>query len=380
MKDKLNIKSLLIVMLLFLTLFRLYIFSVRAFIIVSIVLSLMLLVICKPNSEKIKENIIPIVLSIIVFLATFVSGMTIYNFLNGLHYSLQFLSLYLVTNYLVKKDGLQECIKNYFIVSLLFVLAMDLSVLIGLEFDIMRYQNLSSFLFGNKFMLAYFHMQTFGLMALYDSFRNKKNITKYIVFCIISLSMCLITGCLTGIVGILVITLMLILPLGNNIKKELSDPRAIFMILFLVEFFLIASSYVYNTPFVQYIVDDILHKGNSMNGRYIIYGLLKPVILDNFILGYGYNATIITRILGYGNAQNGLFQCMLDFGIIGTIIFIINWYKSINIKFNQKNWPLYCLLYAFIICSSVEVCFKFNFYLVLAIFLNIRFLQQAKNK
>ena len=243
MKIRLNIKSLIIVLLLFLSLFRIYIFSYDEFMNSGIILSLILILISKPDKEMIKENIVIIIFSLIIFLSTYIVKMNTYNFWNGIRYCLQFLALFFVINRLVKKDGLKETIKNYYLISLFIVIIFDFTVLIGLEFDKTHYQNLSTYLFGNKFALAYLHMQTFGLMVVHDNLNNKKMNYKYIIYCIISIIMCKIVNCFTGIVGILVISLLLLLPLSDKLKKTLAKPKTIFIILFLIE---ILSNLEYN--------------------------------------------------------------------------------------------------------------------------------------
>ena len=72
----------------------------------GIILSLILILISKPDKEMIKENIVIIIFSLIIFLSTYIVKMNTYNFWNGIRYCLQFLALFFVTNRLVKKDGL----------------------------------------------------------------------------------------------------------------------------------------------------------------------------------------------------------------------------------------------------------------------------------
>lgn len=375
MKNKLNIKSLIIVLLLFLSLFRVYIFSSDEFLNISVVLSIILIVVSKPSLKSVKENIFLILLALSMFVSTYFFNTNNYSFLNGLRYSLQFFALVFVTNSLIKTDGLKETVKNYFLISLLFVIVMDITVLIGLDFDKTYYQNLVSYLFGNKFMLLYLHLQTFALMAFYGNLNNNKKDYWYVLYAIIGLLMCVRVNCVTGVVGIIVFSLMLFIPFNDKIKKALSKPISIFIMLLIVEILLFISRTLYNTSIGQYIVD-LLNKGNSLNGRFIIYEILPHIMSSRFIFGYGYNSSIITHILGYGNAQNGLLQYLLDLGIVGTLLFLINLYKSVNIEFESDNWPLYCALYAFIICSLFEVCFKFNFFIILCMLFNIGLVQK----
>lgn len=383
MKNKLNIKNLIITILLFMALFRTYIMSYNQFLYFSLFLSAILIIISRPSLKNIKKNITIILFAMCIFISTYFFRTNTYNLLNGLRYSLQFLALYFMTNKLIEKDGLKSTIKSYFLVSFVMTTIMDITVFLNIDFDKIYYQNLTSYIFGNKFILSYLHLQTFSLMIFNDNINKNinKNITKnqvykYLIYSIFSLVTCIYINCLTGVIGIIVFFLTMCIPQKKEIKEIMIKPSTIFLFLLIIQILLFCSQIIYETSFGPYIAS-IINKGNSLNGRFIIYKKLPEIIFDKPLIGYGYNSTVITNVLGYGNAQNGLLQFLLDLGIIGLFLFLINVYESINIKFENKNWPLYCALYSFIVCSIFEVCFKFSFFIILCLIFNIGLLQKT---
>lgn len=378
MKNKMNIKSICIVLLLFLNLFRPYSISYNDYMNINIYLSLFLILISKPTLKTIKENIVIVIFSVIIFLSTYLYKTNDLNLWNGIRYGLQFLSLFFVTGRLIKKDGINDTIKSFYYISLLITLLMDMSVFTGVKLS--HYENLDNYLFGNKFVFSYLHLLTCALMGINGNLNRDNNKSyRYILFCIYSIIMCASVNCLTGVVGIIVFSLMHLLPLKDNIKETLAKPKTIFIALYIFELLFLFSKVIYDIPFVKNIVKNVLNKGITLGGRYIIYAALPSVISKRFLLGYGYNTSIIQKVVGWGNAQNGVLQCLLDFGIIGTIIFFVNWYKCIKVKYDKNNWPLYCAIYAFIICSMFEVCFKFYFFIILCLLYNIGLSQKEEN-
>lgn len=378
MKEKINVKTIAIVFLLFLNLFRPYIIPYYSYMKLNIVISIILILISKPTLKTLKENLFIIFFSIIIFISTYFYQMSNYNFLNGIRYSLQFLSLFFTTNSLIKKNGVKETVKYFYYTSLFIIIFSDISVLAKIK--ISNYEKLDNYIFGNKFILSYLHLLTYSLMTTHDNLNNNKKIIKKILFSILSLFICFYTNCLTGSIGIIIFTLLVFFPFKDKIKKILSEPSSIFIALYLLELLFIMCLMIYDLPFFQNIIKFVLNKEITFAGRYTIYTILPSIIGEKWLLGYGYNTSIVSTILGWGNAQNGLLQCLIDFGIIGTIMFFVSWYKCINIKYDKNNWPLYCAIYSFMICSLFEVCFKFYFFIILCLLFNIGINQKNINK
>ena len=173
----------------------------------------------------------------------------------------------------------------------------------------------------------------------------------------------------TGIIGNIVILILICIPLSRKVKTVLAKPSTMLLILLVVNFLIVGSDSLIQIPAVRNIIVNILHKDLTLTGRNKIYAMLPMLYVDHWFFGYGYNSDVFAGLIGYGNAQNGILQYILDCGLVGAGAFILNWFKSIktNLFEVSEMWPTICVVYGFIVCSSVEVCFKYNFILTLAV-------------
>ncbi len=379
-----DIKLFIISLIFFLGLFRMYFLSLQQFKIISSIIMIIYLIVYGRNLKVISLTKQVAFFSAIVVISIIRLDNDIIPIFNAIWYSLQIFNIFSVTCCLVKKNGFENVIKCYMFASMFITILMDISVLFNIEFDELRYQNLSTYLFGNKFLVSYLHLQTFGLLALYWNKKNKSLDILYTLYTIFCVGICLKVDCSTGIVGIIVVYIMLLIK-DYNIKKILMRPGNIFIILIISNIIFLQKDLLVENPIVQYIVVDLLNENLTFTGRFYIYELLFDVIKEKWILGYGYNTDIITNLIGYGNAQNGILQIILECGVIGGIVFLIIWNKCISNKKVEKNvqeslWPLYAVMYAFMSCSLVEVCFKINFFIVLAVMLSTYFIEENIEK
>ena len=130
---------------------------------------------------------------------------------------------------------------------------------------------------------------------------------------------------------------------------------------------------VLQIPSIQYFITKILGEDSSLTGRTRIYAYLTEIILKNPIWGYGHQNTIVEKIVGFGNAQNGTIKFLIDYGAIGLCAFIalvvITFYRlgktSRSVK--EKAYSFVVLITTLFICSIVEVSFNAYMYLALAV-------------
>ena len=365
----------------FLGLFRIYVIPTTIFKILSIgICTIFCVIYLKKSSLKKMKSII--FLTFIIFVSTCYNNNYNTGLSNGILYLLQFLSLFIYTSAISNKYGVDKCIDSFYYASVVLMVIMDISVLLGMDLDPTHYQNLVTYLLGNKFMVSYLHMQSFGLYALKSYRKNSKcSKVKTLIFCIAGIFICNIVDCSTGIVGNFVIFLMLILPLGNKVKKIMSKPSFIITVFIIMNLLLLSGQILLQNELVKYVIEKILNESLTLTGRIKIYDIVWDIIIKKPILGYGYNSDIITVILGYGNAQNGILQFLLDCGFIGTFAFFLVLYNYIKgVKNVSKNWPVFCLLYSFLTCSLVEVCLKFNFFIIIALLMVIGSSERDKDE
>ncbi len=376
--SKTDLRLLIISLIFFLGLFRCYLFTQSQFKLYSFFIMIVYLVLFGRNYKILKQSKFAFLFSIVIFISVIYLNISSTVLFNAILYFLQFFMIFVLTNYLTHKYGLERCIKAYMGATIILTLAMDISILGNIEFDPLRYQNLSSYIFGNKFMVAYLHIQTLGLASAYKVIKknNKKmgvNKIWWFLYAIYSIFICSKVDCNTGMIGLVILGIFLLFPLTDKIKKFLSKPFNILIIMIIANILIIGGKFVLESSFVQYIIVEVLHEDLTLTGRTAIYEMLYNIISQKWLLGYGYNSDTITKLIGYGNAQNGILQYALDCGLIGCFVFGLNWYICIKkAEGQEKNiWPIFCLMYAFIVCSLVEVSFKFNFMIILAIMLSV---------
>ncbi len=363
----------ILLLLLFIGLFRICIFSNTVFRAYSLVILGILFVYTCFNMKRLKRNIPALCLGAIVALSVLYQNHSMTGLFNAAVYFLEFTTPFLLLDYLFLRYGVKETVKGLMYVSVFICSLMDFSVLIGMDLDKSHYQNLITYLFGNKFMVAYLHMQTVAFIGLYLNYKKKKKNNSLgiglFIYGVFGIAMCAYVNCATGIIGNSVILLLLYFPMSKGVKNTLAKPMTMMIILLVVNVLLLGFDIVGQVSFLQNFIVNVLNKDVTLTGRYTIYAMLPDLIKDHLLLGYGYNSDIFADLIGYGNTQNGILQYVIDCGIPGTAALIITWYTSVKKMHTSSvnSWALVCAVYGFIICSTVEVCFKFNFILILAV-------------
>ncbi|HEY9060627.1 MAG TPA: hypothetical protein VIO64_09020 [Pseudobacteroides sp.] len=375
--SKLSSKLFFVCLGLFLALFRVYLIPYTTFKALSFMILLVYLFLFGHNKKVLYHSRYALLLAGIIFFTTVYASRNLVGLFNGSLYGLQFFVVFLFTNHMVYKYGIRQCIKNYLQCSLLLTALMDISVLLNMDLDPSHYQNLITYLFGNKFMVAYLHMITLGFLGAYWYIeKNKISLNHkigYIVYGIFSIFMSGYAKCSTGVIGNFVVLILVIMPLNIKIKDFFRKPGNMFIILLIGNAMLLGGGLILEIPGVKYLIVNILHEDLTLTGRFWIYGQLRDVISSNLWFGHGYNSDTMTKLIGYGNAQNGILQYVLDCGVIGVFIFLLNWFHCLKTAKNTGHivWPIYGLIYAFIISSLVEVSFKIPFLMALSLLLSI---------
>lgn len=115
---------------------------------------------------------------------------------------------------------------------------------------------------------------------------------------------------------------------------------------------------------MKYIIVDVLGEDMTLTGRLRIYAGVVSSLEHIPLFGYGMgNSHLITMMNEIGsNAQNGLFNLIIEIGIVGVIV-----YMSILIIMIKKqdasilSYPILCFIYVMIVLSSVEITFSTTF-------------------
>ena len=86
---------------------------------------------------------------------------------------------------------------------------------------------------------------------------------------------------------------------------------------------------------------------------------------EKFWLGYGYSNGKMLQVTGvFGNAQNGLLEQMMNFGMLGVLAIVST--VRYALKKNSVNTScMFILLYAMIIAAIFEVTINWFFWIAL---------------
>ena len=283
----------------------------------------------------------------------------------GLLYALILFSFLFFIEYIRFNKRTNLIFKYFFYLSLLTCIIIDI-LIFTIGSPITAY-----YFIGDKFTISYLHIFT---CTLYYFFKHPK---KLLFFLLISLSITISTylECSTGLIGTIIVFILLLKP---NYKALFGAKKTLLYVLIFssLSFFF---SELTKFSFIQYLIQDVLNEDLTLTGRTSIYTILLDALANNKLFGWGQGNGMF--YLGYyyktPNAQNGLFNYITDYGIIGAIsllflIYII--YKKIKIK---QAYPLLALIFTFIVLSSVEITFNLQFiaYLMLLIPFTIKYKQ-----
>lgn len=228
---------------------------------------------------------------------------------------------------------------------------------------------------GDKFTISYLHIFAYGLFYYYQNNTSLKNKIIHYIILLLSFIISIKIECSTGLIGSLIIMLLLH-------KKRLFQRTIIKgnkMIFYVIIFTTLSFFFIELTKFsfIQYLIVDILNEDLTLTGRTRIYLILLDAITQKPWFGWGQDHGM--WFLGYyyntPNAQNGLFNYITDYGLIGGILFLILLnYLCRNVK-NTNGYYILAIIFTFIILSSVEITFNLQFYaylLLLIPFIHLR--------
>lgn len=211
----------------------------------------------------------------------------------------------------------------------------------------------SYYILGDKFLLSYLNMLCIALGAI-----RYKTRFPMVVLSGLGLASCLLVGCSTGVVGIIVIfsTCML----GDRVKRIVTSPWLVPFMLISMAVITVGVPRVLQLPAIQNFIVDVLGESGDFTGRLTIYPHLVDLWMQKPLLGYGSNGAANSAVMlacGAPNAQEGLFHILLSNGAIGGLLFLSLCYKGFAGGQSRKNGVvgLYAFVISMSLCSIVEI-------------------------
>lgn len=211
----------------------------------------------------------------------------------------------------------------------------------------------SNYLIGDKFLLAYMNMLCFAL--LYWRFPSVQSL---ILFGTISLFVCSVVECSTGVTG----TIIMIVVIALSYPVRVVPAGRIFLPATTVVLAVVAVAFTGLLtwgPFGHFITN-FLGESSDLTGRTMIYPVLMSLFLKKPLFGYltGNGASqAVTAACGAADAQEGLFHILLTNGLMGVVLFLIMECTALRdaCSMHRREQGVYAFIFAMTACSVVEI-------------------------
>jgi O-antigen ligase len=259
-----------------------------------------------------------------------------------------------------KRRLLTELISSFFSISAIIMIVTDVTAILGVLIN-------DNYIIGNKFNVAYLHLFviTFYLLRVGMTTQIRKLIFTLLI--IETFMIMTMTGCATGIVGVLLLVLFVYL-INKDIFFMLS-PNVIlggFIFCALFPFFY---ELILNNKFVIFFVEDVLKKKMTLTGRTYIYELLPSIIGNGVRIGYGIDTNYeICMQYNFPNIQNGLIKVMMESGIVGAALILFLVYvvfRNCNMNRNIDVGIISSYICVFIVLSAIEITISISWITIL---------------
>lgn len=331
------------------------------------------------NKEYLKINLLFLLWGIIVIYSGFENANLSYDYIlrgdkstifarrgdHAIYYVINILIFVLYFEGLNSKRQYFKFLRVLFYFLSVFVFASDINAIVY------NSPNGSGYLVGNKFTVCYLNLYLAIIYYLLHPLLVGRPKKYFLLLLCLNLVIALKTQCSTMVIGTVLMYIFSVV-LKPNIKIKLYEIKTLIVsIVFFSIIFFFFTTAIINTPIMKYIIVDVLGENMTLTGRLGIYAGVASLLEHIPLFGYGVgNSHLITMMNEIGpNAQNGLFNLIIEIGIVGAIV-----YMSIVILMIKKQasnilcYPILCFIYVMIVLSSVEITFSTTF-LALAILL-----------
>lgn len=326
----------------------------------------LLIVICCRSITKVSGIVWVLQFAVVITGCTVFAGGGTQNALYAAILGLNIVALFLGFFQLKKKYGLFGSLSALFWPLLLVCLANDFFV-----FTAHANNSVSSYLIGNKFATGDIHSLLIVIYGSLLAYRHGYVVYNWGIFWAFAAETVLVltkASAMTALLGfLLAVAVVVMVP----VKAKIFCSRGAVFIgaLAIANIVFFGSGMMLENPYVQSFIQDVLGRSLTMTGRTPIYQSLGLIIGASPYVGFGYGNNIVERVVGWGNAQNGIADITVLYGIVGLISFGLMLHGVLGEKGrrNAKALPLVGVLYGTILASLVEVSFGIAFYFALAI-------------
>lgn len=287
------------------------------------------------------------------------------SLLDSILYALTFYDLYTFAQLCKIKDSSDKLLFNMYMMNLIYCILTIASILVvGVENN----SNRAAYLFGNKFTSMYLFILLIALFGATHDMNIKRNRIILFVISIFSFLLSIYLDCATATISLLIILVIFFLP--NKFKKYLINEKVVVIALIMSALIIIWIEVILKTSFISRLVTEYFGKSYTVAGRLEIYSVyLGGVLRERFWLGHGYSSSVMLNKTGvFSNAQNGMLEIFVSFGIVGVIALIFTVYYCYKHSGKKaKTFYLSLVIYGMIIAAIFEVTINWFFLLGLCL-------------
>lgn len=256
----------------------------------------------------------------------------------------------------------------------LYVIGYILTVIYGLRITENMAYGTAVFFWGSEAITVQV-LITFYAISVYYDIRFYNQISKFsIIMGTMSIIFCIINNSGQGITmfGVFIILLLLNKYWYERLWKVIT-PIIVLCVLAGLYYLVITLRFIEIDIVVRYITK-VLSKDISLTGRDAIFSGSLEIFKIHPWIGYGYNNAIINDILGqkimqFNTAHNSILQMLIDYGVIGTGIFVllIHGWMSKMYRINQMaSKVMYFAVIAMFIGGLVNMVVPSNNFWIVA--------------
>lgn len=287
--------------------------------------------------------------------------------LNSLMYAVTILEIFLCMEYFNYQGRVNNVLNMFYYLTLFYCVLGDVLMIVYPHYTELSFGEKYYYYFlGDKFDTSYFHLFLIILFCVTNkvtTYRSKLKLTALIALFIWVAIMSECTTALLG--GATLFIFYLAKPWFNKLSRK---PIVSIIYIAICNSFLLVNTALLSVPAIKYVIENVLNESVTLTGRTNIYLKMYSLVNMNLLWGYGYdnNYSMSMEYTGAGDVQNGIFDCLVSYGIIGTgiMLFVVVFAIKKGAKKTHTAWL--GLLFAFITMSMVEITFRRMFFVVLA--------------
>lgn len=273
----------------------------------------------------------------------------------------------------IRINRINTVVEWFYKYSFLYILISDLLML---AIPSLYSSHGNTYFVGNKFTLGYLHLFLLGFFC----YRYRYNLNRTVKLGVIKKTTIVLwlivgtaifiniqTACSTALVSVFIILVLLLFRFTFDAKKWI-------IILGVSDTILLAFSTIVMWKPFQYLIVNVLGESLDLHDRLRIYQDVIPLILKNPIWGYG--ARNVYNLLFFSiqapNAQNGILNNIVQFGIVGTVLLVLTLFIMLSKGKNCDDCAAIWILVIWLtIISAIEITISYEMVFLCALIMGI---------